>query len=256
MGNSLKLWVGTGRDHRVNERGYEHRQPVAEGVVLTSAEVLAGGVDVGLRWAFRERIARLPGRELALGTSWPILNVEATRYIDGLWEGELDGWRVAARLDKTFRMSLIGDLSFVLMAAAAQDDLPMTYLFNLRGTNSNGLNLAVPATFETMRPNAFQADRFAAAHVSHDFGTLLGKGKHFRPRPGISFSAGIAELKRPQEHGGMAFAAMADPYMEAGVRVEGVFAGLGVAAFTPVGTYSTGDLAEDVVLKLTYRLPF
>ncbi len=256
LGSSLKVWAGTAREQRVDRLGYAHQEVLGDGVVIRRSDMLAGSVDVAFRWAFKERLARLPDREVSLGTAWPILYVQGSRFVEGLWEGELDGWRVNAMLEKTFKIRLVGDLSIMAFGALADAGMPMSYLYNLRGTNSRGLNVAVPGTFETMRPNEFLSDRFAALHVTHSFGTLLVKGKHWRPRPGVSFSAGMGTLERPDDHTGLGFSVLKEPYYEAGLRVDQVLRGLGVAGFYRLGPNALPEDKDNLVVKLTYAFSF
>ena len=255
-GSSLKMWLGTSREQRVDRMGYAYQRTAADGVVLRSSDILAGSVDLAFRWAFKERLARLPDREVSLGTDWPVLYVQGSRFVEGLWEGELEGWRVNAMLEKTFKIRLVGDLSVMAFGAVADAGMPMSYLYNLRGTNSRGLNVAVPGTFETMRPNEFLADRFAAVHVVHSFGTLLVKGRHWRPRPGISFSAGTGTLEHPEHHTGLPFGVLSDVFYEGGVRVDNVLRGIGVAGYYRFGAHTLPEASDNLVVKLTYTVSF
>ncbi|HEY0976102.1 MAG TPA: DUF5686 family protein [Flavobacteriales bacterium] len=256
VGSSLKVWAGTAREQRVNVIGYGFTRPVADGVVVRRNDFLAGSVDLGLRWAFKERLARLPDREVSLGTKWPVFYVQGSRFVEGLWEGEVDGWRVSAMVEKVFKIRLVGDLSVTAFGAMADEALPMGWLYNMRGTNSKGFNVAVPGTFETMRPNEFLSDHMAALHLSHSFGTLLVKGKHFRPRPGVVFNAGIAGLEHPENHEGLSFRTLDDPFYEAGLRVDGILSGMGVAVFYRLGENAFAESKDNLVVKLTYLLTF
>ena len=259
-GGSLKWWLGAERALRINDIGYRYAEPVEEGVVRYRNDFLTGGLTGGVRFAFRERLARLPDREVSLGTRWPVLYVQGMVARKGFLDGELDLWRVNVMLEKTFHIRLVGDLSVRAVGGAAQDDAPYPFLFNLRGTNASGLPLATANAFETMDPNAFLADRYAALHVRHSFGTLLVKGKRFRPRPGLAFNAGIGGLARPELHDGFTFSAFDRGYYEAGVLVDDLlklgFTGLGVGAFHRFGPYATGDLDQDLAVKLALSLSF
>lgn len=261
-GGSLKLWVGTERELRINDIGYQFAEPPVEGVTVLRNSFLTGGVTIGARFAFRERIARLPDREVALGTKWPVLSVSAFRSFQGLWEGELETWRVNASLDKVFHIRLVGDLSLRLMGGIADPDAPYSYLYNLRGTNGGGtkedptLLLAADNTFQTMVANEFLADRYGAFHLKHSFGTLLVKGKHFKPRPGIVYNVAVGGLSAPENHQGLSFTPLKDPFLEAGVVVDGLLSSLGVGVYYRHGAYALEEQGDNFVFKITSSFTF
>jgi hypothetical protein len=199
---------------------------------------------------------------VALGTKWPVLSVSAFRSFEGLWEGEVETWRLNASIDKTFHLRLVGDLSIRLMGGIADPDAPYTYLYNLRGTNGGGLKddpvllLAADNTFQTMVANEFLADRYAALHLKHSFGTLLVKGKHFKPRPGIVYNAGIGALDNPGLHRGLSFTALDEPFLEGGVVVDNLLNGLGVGAYYRHGPLALPNSGDNFVFKLTSTFVF
>jgi len=263
VNSSLKMWLGTERELRQNVIGYNHLERQAEGVTLLRNEFLTGGITMGLRFAFRERIARLPDRELALGTKWPVLSVTAFRAFTGMWEGDLGTWRLNASVDKIFHLRLVGDLSLRLMAGIADPNAPYPYLYDLRGTNGKSLNsekktllLAADNTFQTMVANEFLADRYVAFHLKHSFGTLLVKGKHFKPRPGVVYNAAVGALDRPQDHLGYTFRPLMQPFLEGGVVIDGILSNLGVGAYYRHGAYAFDTAADNFVFKLTSSFVF
>lgn len=259
-GSSLKLWLGTERALRVNDIGYSYVQPATDGVSLRSSDFLTGAWTLDLRWAFREKLARLPDRELALGTKFPVVYVHAMKAQKGLWEGEWDTWRVDAVIEKTFRVRLLGDLSLQLLAGVADADAPMAFLYNMRGTYSRRYPLASTNVFETMRPNEFLADRYVAFHLKHSFGKLLIETKHFRPRPAVVSSVAFGNLARPGNHEGLGFTALRDGYYESGLLIENLlrfgFTSFGVGGFYRYGPYALPDAKDNVAVKLTVGYAF
>ncbi len=259
----LKLWIGAERELRVNRVGYQFASQQAEGVTILRNEFLTGGITMGMRFAFRERLARLPDREVSLGTKWPVLLVSAFRSFNGLWGGDVETWRVNASVDKTFHLRLVGDLSLRLMGGIADPNAPYAYLYDLRGTNGKTVDtekkqllLAADNTFQTMIANEFLADRYAAFHLKHSFGTLLVKGKHFKPRPGIVYNAAIAGLSSPEHHRGYTFQGLNAPFLEGGVVVDGLLASLGVGVYYRHGAYAFEEKADNLVFKLTSSFSF
>ncbi len=252
VGGSTKVWIGTERTQRLNVIGYQYAERLGDGITRYRSDFLVGAVTADVRWAFREKLARLPHREINLGTKYPVVYVHAMRGMKGLWEGELDFWRVNAMIEKTFRIRLLGSLSVRVLGGLSDPNAPLTFLHNLRGTNGNAdLLLSADNTFETMRPNEFLADRYASFHVRHSFGHLLVKTKHFKPVPVLLTSVAVGDLQKPEKHQGLSFRAMEHAYIESGLRIDGLFMNLGVGVFYRYGIYALPDLADNFVFKLS-----
>jgi len=258
VNSSLRMWVGTERAERNNLIGYQFVSELSEQVTLLEDRFLTGSVSLGLRFAFREQVARLPDRQFGLGTRWPILYLNATRAIPDLWQGELDLWRVNAMVEKTFRLRMLGELSIRSMAGMADPNAPYPFLFNLRGTFDGQLPLAAQYTFETMRPNEFLADRYVTLHLRHSFGNLLFKGKKFRPVPVLVANAGWGALDHPERHRGYTFSSLGDGFYEAGLQLDNIlrssFTGFGVGAFYRLGPNILSDTWDNLAVKLTLAI--
>lgn len=259
-GSALKLWVGTERALRVNDMGYRFRQPANDAVTLRQADFLTGALTLDLRWAYREKLARLPGGEYSLGTKYPVVYLHALRAEQGLWDGELETWRVDAMVEKTFKLRLLGDLSLRLLAGVADAGAPMPFLYNLRGTNNKRFPVAAAQVFETMRPDEFLADRYVSFHLRHSFGKLLFDHKRFKPRPAVVSSVVFGELARPELHEGLSFTPLRHGYYESGLLIENLlrsgFTSLGVGAFYRYGPYAFPDAGSNLAVKLVLGLSF
>lgn len=258
LNSSLRVWLGTERQTLRNLIGYQYVEPLSNEVALLTDRFTAGTVSLGLRFAFREQVARLPDRQLGLGTRWPVLHLHATRAVEGLWEGELSYWLINAMLEKTFRLRMLGDLSLRAMAGMAEPTAPYAFLYNLRGSFDRRVPVATQYTFETMRPNEFLADRYLTLHLRHSFGNLLFKGKKFRPVPIIVANAAWGALDSPELHRGYTFSALGEGYYEAGFQLDNLlrsgFTGLGVGAFYRFGPNSLPDALDNLALKVTLGL--
>jgi len=254
VGSALRLWLGTGGAVHQNLIGYQYARPLGEEVSLLTDRFRTGHVSLGLRFAFREQVARLPDFQFGLGTRWPVLYLNAYHAREGLWGGELDLWRVHAMVEKTFRLRMLGELSVRAMVGIADPLAPYPFLFNPRGTFSRDLPLAARYTFETMRPNEFLADRYVALHLRHSFGNLLFKGKKSSPVPVLVANAGLGALTAPERHRGYSFATMADGYLEAGAHLENVvrarFLSLGIGAYYRMGPQTLPDPLDNLAVKL------
>lgn len=253
----LRAWAGTERAERWNTLGYQYAREAAEGVVLLEDRWTTGALTLGLRYAHREKVARLPGGEFGLGTRWPVLHVDGWYAVKDLWEGELETWRVAAMVEKTFKPRMLGETSVRVLGGMADDRAPYPFLFNPRGTFSQRLPVAVRNTFETMRPNEFLADRHVVVHLRHSFGNLLLKTRRWRPVPVVVANAGWGALARPQAHRNFSFRPLR-AYYEAGLQVDNLlrmnFTAFGVGAFYRLGPETWPRWQDNLALKVTLGL--
>lgn len=258
VNSSLRAWLSTERNERENLIGYQYAEPAGEGVTLLSDRFLTGTVSLGFRFAWRERLVRLPDRQYALPSKWPVLHLSATQAVKGLWEGERELWRVDAMIEKTFRLRMLGELGVRVLGGMADDTAPYPFLYDLRGSYSTKTPIGVSNTFETMRPNEFLADRYATVHLRHSFGNLLYEGKKFKPVPVIVLNAGWGALTHPERHRGYSFTPLTDGYYEAGLQIDNLlrmgFTGIGVGAFYRMGPSSLPDAMDNLAVKATIGL--
>lgn len=253
--SDLKVWLGTERAERLNLIGYQYAEPAGEGVTVLSDRFLTGSISVGMRFAYRERLVRVPGRQFAMPSKWPVVHVLASQAVKGLWEGERELWRVDAMVEKTFRLRMLGDLGVRLMAGVADDRAPYAFLYDLRGSFSTKLPVGVSNTFETMRPNEFLADKYVAVHLRHSFGHLLFEWEDFKPIPVIVLNAAWGELVNPDLHRGYSFTSLSCGYYEAGLQLDNLltmgFTGIGLGAFYRFGPNALPEPEDNLALKLS-----
>lgn len=258
--SSLQVWLGAERALRVNDMGYSHVQRMGDDITLRKSDFLTGAFTMDLRWAFKEKLARLPDRELALGTKYPVVYVHAMKAEKGLWGGEWDTWRLDVMAEKTYKVRLLGDFSFRVMAGVADAEAPMPFLYNLRGTYSRQLPVASANVFETMRPDEFLADRYVGLHLKHSFGALLVRTKHFHPRPALVTSAVFGGLDRPEDHAGLDFSPLRKGYYESGLMIEDLLRfganSFGVAGYYRYGPYALPTVGENLAVKLVLGYRF
>ncbi len=256
--SSLKLWLSTERNDRENLIGYQLAEPVAEGVTLLSNRFLTGTVSLGARFAWKERLVRLPDNQYSLPSKWPVFYVLATQAVNGLYEGEREWWRVDAMIEKIFRLRMLGDLSVRAMCGMADPTAAYSFLYDLRGSYSARSPIATSNTFETMRPNEFLADRYSTVNVRHSFGHLLYEGKKFKPVPVIVVTAGWGALAHPERHRGYSFTALNSGYYEAGLQIDNLlrlgFTGFGVGAYYRMGPNTLPETMDNLAVKVTIGL--
>lgn len=259
-GSSLQWWLGTERSERDNLIGYQYARPAGEGVTVLESGSLVGGFSAAVRYAPREQVVRTPLGEQVLPSRWPVFRLHAFQAVDGLWGGDTELWRVNAQVDKTFRMRMLGDLHLRLIGGMADPRAPYPFLFNLRGTFLQRLPLTVNNTFETMAPNEFLADRYAALHLRHSFGELLFGWKDFKPVPSIVYNGAVAALSEPQLHRGYSFKEVDEAYHEVGLQLDRLlvsgFTSLGASAYHRFGPNQLPEARDNFAFKVLLGMAF
>ncbi|MFN3876731.1 MAG: hypothetical protein ACK4L7_12585, partial [Flavobacteriales bacterium] len=153
------------------------------------------------------------------------------------------------------RLRLVGELSVRAMAGWADPDAPSSWLYNLRGTNDPRLPLSAPGTFEALRPNELLADRYAALHLRQGFSHLFARTRKWRPVPAVVAGAAWGAMSKPERHRGPGFTPMRQPYLEAGVQIDGLlrvgFSEFGVGAYHRLGPLMLPDWRGNIALKAT-----
>lgn len=264
--SQLKLWLGAERNERDNLQGYQLAEPMAEGITRLTDRFLTGTVSIGARFAYREQLVRVPGRQFIIPSKWPVLNLRVLKAVEGLWAigglagGERALLRIDAQLDHRIRLRMLGELNLRLMGGWATADAPYAFLYNLRGTFDRQVPIAARNVFETMRPNEFLADRYAALHARHSFGHLLFEGRRFKPVPVVVANAAWGALSRPERHRGYGFTPLAEGFYEAGLQIDNLlrsgFTGFGVGAFWRFGPLALPEAMDNLAVKATMGFAF
>jgi len=260
VNSQVKLWIGTERNDRENLRGYQLAESAGEGITLLTDRFMTGTVSLGARFAYGEQLVRIPGRQFLIPSKWPVLNVRMMQAQEGLWDGERTIRRVDVQVEQRFRLRMLGDLGLRVMGGWADADAPYAFLYNLRGTFDRSIPLAVRNAFETMRPNEFLADRYAAVHVRHSFGHLLYEGKKFKPVPVLVANAAWGALDRPERHRGYSFTPLDDGFYEAGIQIDNLlrsgFTGIGIGAYWRFGPFALPEPVDNLAVKASLGLVF
>lgn len=258
VNGSLTVRLGTEQADRRNLMGYQFAEALTENITFHRDRFVTGSIMAGFRFAFRERSIRLPDREFTMRSRWPVLHVQASRSVAGLWNGDIDLWRVDLMLDKTFRMRMIGDLTVHVLGGMAQPGSPYPFLYNLRGTFDRRMAVVVEKTFQVMRPNEFLADRYVALHVRHSFGNLLFRGRKWRPVPILVGNAAWGRLDHPERHMGYSFTQLNSGYYEAGIQLDQLVRtnviGMGAGLFMRMGEHRLKEQLDNFALQLTMNL--
>lgn len=237
---------------------YKFLQPLStdESRVWTQYDVNEIGTQV--RWAPGEKLARMGNREIRLGGRFPVVLARITKGDNFFNEAPFDYWRYDVNVEKRFRIKNVGDLTITAIAGRVEGNVPLSLLYNARGTNAN-FSIASPLAFETMRTNEFQHSEFAAVHIRHNFKTLLLKTKSFAPQFQLVHNMMWGDINNASQHS-FAVQAVRKGFFESGLQIDGLlksqFTALGIGTFYRYGPYALDGFKNNVVFKLTSVVTF
>ena len=108
-----------------------------------------------------------------------------------------------------------------------------------------------------MRMDEFTADRFASLFISHNFGNLLFRSRHFKPEPELVTNIGIGSLSHPENHGKDGIKSYEKGYFESGMVINKIvrlgITNLGLAWFYRYGPYSMPTPSENMAWKIAFQ---
>jgi len=158
------------------------------------------------------------------------------------------------RLENSWYLNYAGNTNIRLEAGLAEGVLPYPLLFNLPASYSSS-GLYAPFSFATMRMNEFVADRYISMFISHNFGQLLIKKKHFAPDIVLATNISFGGLKKSIHHESLAFNTAEKGFFESGLLLRNLVKlptfKIGAGAFYRYGPYQYKRLNENLALKIT-----
>ncbi len=211
-----------------------------------------------LRFAPGEKLIRMQNREVSLGGYFPVFYLKFTRGLNDLLDGNFNYSRIDLRIEKTFRILNAGELSVLTLAGYVPDNIPLSLLYNARGTFGK-FTIASANTFETMRTNEFQHSKFVSMHIRHNFGKLLLKSKHFAPTIVLVHNMMWGDMDSRGSHNFPVSVASLG-YTESGLEANNLFisnfSGIGIGVFYRYGAYHLPDAKDNIALKITSAFTF
>ncbi|HPT14896.1 MAG TPA: hypothetical protein PK796_08925, partial [Bacteroidales bacterium] len=96
--------------------------------------------------------------------------------------------------------------------------------------------------------------------ITHSFGKLLFRSKHFNPVPILITNAGLGSLRNPGDHTGIDVSDFRKGYFESGLVIDKILnlgvAGLGIGGFYRYGPYSFSTFKQNAALKIAVSFAF
>jgi len=215
-------------------------------------------IQVGLRFAYKERYLDNSRMMLSMGTRYPLIFFNYYKGVKGLFGGDFSYHRFDLRITKSFYTKYWGETNIDLRGGVVLGDIPHTNLY--RGTGTYGIaGFFVPSTFSSMSSFEFLSDRYVAAFLSHNFGTLLYRRNKFKPELVLLTNIGFGWISKPELHGNISFKTMEKGYFESGILINSLLDlslyKLGLGATYRYGAYGFDRFMDNISFRLTLTLP-
>ncbi len=231
---------------------------VENNISVSYPQVSVNETGVRLRYAYKEKQAKMMDEVFSLGTKYPIIWFNFTKGI--IWDNAgIDYTKMELQITKHFEWKKLGVTNLKLTAGKVDGQVPIWLQFN---ANAAYYPFSVEAanSFATMRMNEFFSDRFAAFYFEHNFKSLLFKTHFFAPQIKVVYHTEFGTMVNRTQHDYFSFNTLEKGYHEAGVVINNIlrsnFSGIGIGGFYRFGPYSFTDFKDNVAIKLSLSFNF
>jgi hypothetical protein len=222
---------------------------------------------IGLRFVNGEKFTMLGRAKVISKPASTELMVQLSKGFNNFLNGNLSYTKLALQFNHSFRLKRLGQTSFQIEAGQVWGDIPYSYLFNTKASNTSAsISLFIPNSFQTVGLYEFVADKTASLFVQHNFGSLLLKPKnpHIRPEFIIAQAICFGSLKNPGFQNGIEIKTATKGLYESGLLVNNIYRmnmqffylGLGAGLFYRYGHYSFPETIDNFEFKFGISLSF
>jgi hypothetical protein len=213
----------------------------------------------GFRYAYGEKFVQNLRKKISLGTDYPVVWFQYSHGFRGFLDSDFDFNRYDMKVEKSFYTKYFGETSFKLTAGYVDADIPYTNLYNGNGAY-RVFTIFAENSFATMRMNEFLSNKYAALYFTHNFESLLYKGKKFKPELAIATNLAFGTLDYKDSHQYVDYETLDKGYFESGVQFNRLlnlqFYTLGLAFYYRYGPYALPNGWDNLAAKFTLKFAF
>ena len=228
-------------------------------ITATTSEFSFTEASLALRYAYGEKLLRNAKSTIPLGTHYPIVQFYAAHGFNNLIGGQYEYNRFDLKISKSIFIKYFGTTSITGLAGYIDRDLPYVNLYNSR-SSYKPFTFYSPGSFATMRMDEFAADKYASLFISHNFGKLLFRSKHFKPEPELVTNLGIASLSHLDNHikeGVTGLKSYEKGYYESGLVINKLLrlglTDVGLGWFYRYGPYAFAVPKDNMAWKISFQ---
>jgi len=184
-------------------------------------------IKLNARFAYNEKFLLGEFNRISLGTKFPIVNINLTAGVKGLFQGEFEYYKVDFNVEDKIRVNPFGTLKYTIDAGKIFGNAPFPFLQLHEGNQTYAFD---DYAFNLMNYYEFVSDTYASLMIENHFmGTFLNHVPLFRKlkwREVAAFKIVYGEIDRPSVNYvdfPETLNELKTPYMEAGVGIENIF---------------------------------
>lgn len=216
-------------------------------------------INLGFRFAFREKIFQTTKGQVSLGSKYPIIWFNYSKGIQGFIDGEFSYDRIDLKVEYSHYFKYIGESSFSFKAGLINGQLPISNLYCGVGTYSI-FTIYAPGSFGTMRPNEFYSDRYVSLFLTHNFKNLLFSFRNYKPELMLVTNIAVGSLNNPKNHHNIDFNTLENGYYESGIVIRKLLNlqlyDLGLGVLYRYGPYGLDTQAKNFAYKISLYYAF
>jgi hypothetical protein len=211
---------------------------------------------VQFRYAYAEKYLKTSWGKFSEGTEYPVLYGNVKRGTN-LLNGEFSYTKLEGKIQYDFITRSLGVSNFNFVGGIVEGEVPVFNLFNGHGSYESSFTFQVDNSFATMRLNEFYADQFFSVYFKQDFGSLLLKTKHLKPRISFVSNAGWGTLDNKTAHKNTSVQSFSKGFYESGILLENIlsanFFSYGAGIYYRYGPYAFDKTSDNLAYKICFR---
>jgi hypothetical protein len=235
---------------------YEYLIHRTDNMMITKNNFRFTEASFGLRFAYGEKYLQNKTGTMSVSKPNPDLQLSIIHGFDNLIEGQFAYNRLEMSGVYFQKFKYLGTSRIHIKAGFIDRDAPYPVLFNAKAAY-RPFSLYSPGNFATMRMNEFTSDRYLTVALSHSFGNLLFKGKHFKPEPELVTNIGFGKLSHPENHIKDGIKDFGKGYYESGIVLNSLLnlgiTKIGFGWLYRYGPYSLPKQSDNMAWNLVFE---
>ncbi|MTI32351.1 DUF5686 family protein [Xanthovirga aplysinae] len=219
---------------------------------------------LGISYRRGEKLLELGQKQLLYGFKSPMVNLQLTKGMPQLLNGDWDYWKVDFSFQHAFPLRGLGKSKLGIFGGWISGHVPYSRLYGGMGGGRDNIFL-LDNSFQTMDLYEFTNSEYLNVFLQHNFGRLIHRAKYFRPELIFAQNIGYGTLKHKELHDLPLLRDMEKGYFESGLLLNNLirlkymnmfYFGLGGGAYFRYGEYAHDEFSENMVYKLTFNIGF
>jgi hypothetical protein len=225
-------------------------------------------IGIGFRFARGESFTRMGRSKVRTRSATTQFLFQLSKGLNSFLDGELDYTKAAIQISHKLTLKKLGETSLQLDAGVVWGQVPYSYLFNTRATNTGRkLTLYVPNHFQTAGLYEFASSKTVSLFAEHNFGNLLFKPKNlsFRPEFILVQAISYGRLDNAAAHKFIAVKVPEKGLFESGLMIRNLYRrsilsfaylGIGGGVFYRYGHYALPRSSDNWAFKWSISISF